>query len=382
MVGAPRQLHPGLGQGRFRVARAGEQCGEHREALRAQDRVLGGAVGLFGVDVGHILAGVNRVHVPGLRRSRGVPVGEFGAYRGEELAGDCADEPRPDIPGVPVVVDVGDPGVGRGVVGSDGQQDVAGQSDRLQLLEQFVGGGLRLCERGRGVHPPACRVMRRHVVGQQADPGWRDPFELAAELHPSGVALLSIVLARHRPPLMVRPASPAARGEPRVGGHAGKLRIVPEHVELPGRGRISAEHVTLEPDAVHEVPDRRLGAGQVGVGLVVGPAHHLHPAFGDEPQQVCPVLGVGVEVRFQIVDFGQYEFVHRFTPGHLEVRSHQSEGVVLLARTRRIFRPHTRIGALGVPPHRVVMEMADHVHRPAGFGHVQVEWLLDHLPAE
>ena len=126
---SPGQLHPRLGQGGFGIARAGQQGGEHREAFSAKHGILGGAVGLLGVDEGDVLAGVDRVHVAGLRRG-GLPAfSEFGAHGGEELRGDRTNEPRPGVAGVPVVVDVGDPGVRRGVVGADRKQHVAGQRD-------------------------------------------------------------------------------------------------------------------------------------------------------------------------------------------------------------------------------------------------------------
>ena len=276
------------------------------------------------------------------------------------------------------MVDVGDPGVRRGVVGADRQQDVAGQRHRLQFREELVGGVLRLGQRGRGVHPPPGRVVRRHVVRQQTHSRRGDPFELAAELHASRIAV-----GCHRPPLVIRPARPRTRRQPGVGGHARKLRIMAEHVELPGRRRRSPQHVALKTNAVHKVPDRGLRPGEVGVGFVVGTAHHLDAALGDEPQQICAVFGVGVEVRLEVVDLGQHELVDRFASGHLQVRRDKSERVVLFAPPGRVLGPQAGVGALGVPPHRVVVEVADHVHRPARFGDGEVERELrrpgDHL---
>ena len=371
VVGAPGQLHPGLGQRGLRIAGTGEQRGEHREPLGAQHGVLGGPVSLLGVDVGDVLAGVDRVHVPGLRRGPHPALCNVGAHRGEELTRQRADEPGPGVARVPVPVDVGDPGVGRGVVGAHRQQHVAGQRHRLQLAEQLVGGLLGLGERGRGVHPPAGGVVRGHVMRQQAEPGRRDPLELAAELHATRVAA-----ARHRPPLVVRPPRPPARRQAGVGGHAGELRVVAEHVELPGGGRVGAEHVALETDAVHEVPDRRLRAGQVGVGLVVGAPHDLDAPGGEQAQQFGAVLRVGVEVRLEVVNLGEHELVDRVAAGHLEMRGHQREAVVLLAPAGRVLGPDAGVGGLGVPPHRVVVEVADHVHGPAGFGDDELEGAL------
>ena len=59
-----------------------------------------------------------------------------------------------------------------------------------------------------------------------------------------------------------------------------------EHIELPGCLGVRAHNVALKTDAVHEVPDGGLRAGEVGVGFVVGAAHHLDPALGEESQQI------------------------------------------------------------------------------------------------
>ena len=146
-----------------------------------------------------------------------------------------------------------------------------------------------------------------------------------------------------------------------------------EYIELPGRGGVRAEYVALKADAVHEVPDRGLRPGEVGVGFVVGPAHHLDATLGDEAQQIGAVFGMGVEIGFEVVDLGQHKLVDRFASRHLQVRGHQRERIVLLAPAGRILGPQAGVGALGVPPHRVVVEVADHVHRPAGFGDGELE---------
>ena len=172
----------------------------------------------------------------------------------------------------------------------------------------------------------------------------------------------------HRAPLVVRAAGPRAGGQPGIGRHTGELRVVPEHVELPGGGRVGAEHVALKAYAVHEVSDRGLWARQVGVRLVVGAAHHLDAAVGDEPAQVGTVLGMGVPVGLEVVHLGQHELVLRLTTGHFEMRVHQLEAVGLAAPARRILAPHAGVRRLRVPPHRVVVEVADHVHGPTGLG--------------
>ena len=77
---------------------------------------------------------------------------------------------------------------------------------------------------------------------------------------------------------------------------------------------------------------------------------------------------MGVEVGLEVVDFGEDELVDRFAPRHLQVRGHQRESVVLAAPAGRVLNPHAGVGGLGVPPHRVVVEVADHVHGPTRFG--------------
>ena len=263
-------------------------------------------------------------------------------------------------------MDRGDPLVRRGVVGADRQQHVAGQRDLLELIEQRAGGVLGLGQRGRRVHPPARPVVRGHVVGEQAAARRRDPLELAAELHAVDVTALG------RTPLVVRSAGPRTRRQPGVGGHPGELRVVAEHVELPRGGRVGAQHVALKSDAVHQVSDRRFRAGEVGVGFVVGAAHHLDAALGDEPAQVGAVLGAGVPVRLEVVHLGQHELVLGLAAGHLQMRVHQFEAVGLPA-ARRVLAPLAGVGALRVPPDRVVVKVADHEHRPAGLGDGELE---------
>ena len=373
MVSAPGELHPRLGQRGFGIARTGEQAGEHREPLGAKHGVLGGAVGLLGIDIRDVLAGVDRIHIPGLRRRCDSALGEFGTHGREEVRGNRTDKPRPGVPGVPVMVDIGDPGVRRGVVGTDRQQYIAGQSHRLQFRKQPVGGFLGLGQRRRGVHPPACRVMRRHVMRQQADTRGRDPLELTVELHSARITTVSICCGRHRTPLVIRPAGPRTRCQTSVGGHTRKLRIMAEHVELPCRGRVRTQHIALKTDAVHKVPNRGFRSGEVGVGFVVGTAHHLDATLGDKAQKVSAIFGMGIEIRLEVVDLGEHELIDRLPPGHLQVRGNECERIVLLAPAGRVLGPQAGVGALGVPPHRVVVEVTDHVHRPTGFGDDEFE---------
>ena len=205
--------------------------------------------------------------------------------------------------------------------------------------------------------------MRGHVVREQPASGWCDPLELAGELHAPGVTLVL-----HRAPLVVRAAGPRAGRQPDIGRHPGKLRVVTEDVQLPRGARVGAEYVALKTHSMHEVSDRRLGAGQIGVRLVVGTPHHLDSALGDEPAQVLAVLGMGVPVRLEVVDLGEHEFVLRLAAGHLEMRTYQLQTVGLTAPARRVLAPYAGVGRLRVPPDRVVVEVADHVHRPARLG--------------
>ena len=140
------QLHPGLGQGGLRIRGAGEQSREHREPFGFQHDVLGGPVGLLGVDVRHVLAGVDRVHVPRLRRRLGATGCEFGTHGGEELPRQRAHEAGPGVAGRPVAVNLGDPFVRRGVVGTHRQQHIAGQRNLFQLGERCVCGRLGLLQ--------------------------------------------------------------------------------------------------------------------------------------------------------------------------------------------------------------------------------------------
>ena len=63
VVGSVGQLYPRLRECRLGIRGPGEQSGEHRESFRLQYCVLGGAVGLLGVDVGDVAARVDRIHV-------------------------------------------------------------------------------------------------------------------------------------------------------------------------------------------------------------------------------------------------------------------------------------------------------------------------------
>ncbi len=352
----------------MRVVGAGRQGREHREPLGRQHGVLRGPVGLFGVDVGHVLAGVDRVHVPGLRRRLTPALRQLGAHRREELARQRAYESRPGVAGGPVAMDRGDPCVGRRVVGADGQQHVAGQRHRFELIEQLVRGVGGLAQRGRGVHPPPRRVMRGHVVGEQAAARRRDPLELAAELHAAQSAV-----AVHRAPLVVRSPGPRTRRQAGVGGQARELRVVAEHVQLPRGRRVGTQDVALKTHAVHQVSDGRFRAGEIGVRFVVGAAQHLDAALRDEPAQVGAVLGAGVPVRLEVVHLGEHELVLGLAAGHLQVGVHELEAVGLPGPPRRILGPFAGVGALGVPPHRVVVEVTDHEHGPAGLGDRELE---------
>ncbi len=363
MVRAEDQLPPGLVQPRGRVPGAG-QPGQRGQPLAVLDRDLRGPLQLLGVHVGHVLAGIHRVHVPGLRGDPHAAPPGVPAHRGEELARHRGDEPRPDVPGVPVPVDPGRPAGRDHVVGAHRQQHVAGRRHRREQRELLVGGPLRGGQIRGVLGDPAGPVVIGHVGGQQPAAVRRDPLELAGELHP-GVAADAAV----RPPLVERAPGPRGLGQPGRGHQPRVARVEPERVQHPGRPRAGAEHVALEAEAVDRVADGGLGGGQVGVRLVVAAAGDLHPAAGDELQQIRAVLRVRVEMRLQVVDLGQHELVVRILPGLVQVQPDQLErgpGVRQPAGLVRQQQPGLGELALGVPPDRVVVEVADHPHGPAG----------------
>ncbi len=365
MVRAEHQLAPGLVQCGRGVLGPG-QPGQRREPLAVEDRGLRGPLGLLGVDVGHVLAGVDRVHVPGLRRDPDVALRRVLAHGGEELRRHRDREPGPDVTGVPVPVDAGDPAGRDHVVGADRQQHVAGGRHGGKLAELLEGGLLRRLQARGAVGHPARPVVVRHVAGQQAAAVWRQPLELRGELHPPVVAHGAV-----RAPLVERAPGPGRLRQPGRGHHARVGRIMPERVEHPRCGRVRAQHLALVAQAVDGVADRGLGAGQVGVRLVVTAADDLDPARPDELEQVRAVLRMGVEVRLEVVDLGQHELVVRVAPGLVEMQPDQLEGG---SRVRQaavgIGQEDPGLGelALGAPPDRVIVEVADHPHRPPGLG--------------
>ena len=253
------------------------------------------------------------------------------------------------------------------MVRADREQHVARGRDLRQTAElpvRLAFGGRQVGER---VQPPAGAVVVRHVRGEQPAAIRRDPLELGAELHPPVAAL-----GTRRSPLVERPACPRRGGQAGRRHQARVARVMAERVKHPRAARIAAEHVPLEPDPVHGVADGGFGADQVGVRLVVVAADNLHAALGQQPAQVRPVLREGVEVRLEVVDLGQHELVVGVPPGLVQVRADQLERapdvgppVVLVGQAE------PRLGelALGVPPHRVVVEVADHPHGPARLGY-------------
>ena len=256
------------------------------------------------------------------------------------------------------------------MIRADREQDVSGGGDLRQPAELPVRLELGRLQVRRRVQPPARAVVMRHVRGEQPGAVRRDPLELGAELHPPVAAL-----GAGGAPLMERPARPRRGGQAGRGHQARVARVVAERVEHPRAARVGAEHVPLEPDAVHRVADNGLGADQVGVRLVVVAADDLHPALGHQPPQVLAVLREGVEVRLEVVDLGQHELVVGVPPGLVQVRADQLEGAPDVRQAAVLVRQgQARLGelALGVPPHRVVVEVADHPHGPAGFGHGDV----------
>ena len=347
VVRAVGELPPGLVDRLRRVGRAG-QPGQRGQPLAVQAGDLGGPLGLLGVDVGDVLAGVDRVHVAGLRRDPRPGRGGVRPDGAEEVSRHRGDEPRPDVAVVPVPVDLRHPARRDHVVGTDRQQHVAGRGDLGQRPELVVGLGLRGGQVRQPLHGPARAVVVGHVGGEQAVAVRRHPLELAGELHPRVPAL-----GARRAPLVERPA------RPRRGGQAGRRhqaripRVMPEDIEHPAGPRVPAQHVALEPDPEDGVADRGLGPGEVGVRLVVRAAHQLDPAVGDEAPQVGAVFGEGVEVRLEVVDLGQHELVVRVFPGLFQVQVDQLErGPHVRDRAVGVRQEQAGLGelALGAPP--------------------------------
>ncbi len=213
---------------------------------------------------------------------------------------------------------------------------------------------------------PARAVVVGHVAGQQAPAVGGDPLELAGELHPGVVADRA-----PRAPLVERPARPGRPGHPGRRHQPRVTGVVPERVKRPGDRRVRAEHVPLVPEPVDDVADRGLRRGQVGVGLVVRAADEFRPPGRDQLPQFRPVLRVRVEVRLEVVHLGQHELVVGVVAGRVQVQPHQLERrahvrqPAVLAGHRQ---PRLGEAALGVPPHRVVVEVADHPDGPPRLG--------------
>ncbi len=121
-----------------------------------------------------------------------------------------------------------------------------------------------------------------------------------------------------------------------------------------------------------DVADGGLGAGEVGVRLVVGAADEFDLSAVQQQPQGLAALGVLVEVGLQVVDFGEDERVHRIPQGEVQVGVDEREAVALPERAGGGVcgeqLPRGGVGGLGVPPDRVVVEVRDQEHRPAGFG--------------
>ena len=95
------------------------------------------------------------------------------------------------------------------------------------------------------------------------------------------------------------------------------------------------------------------------------------------------ILRVGVPVGLQIVEFGQHEGVVGVPPGGVEVSLDEVEAVGLEVRRPRLagLLPGFGISRLRVPPHRVVVEMRNHEHLPAGFLDHDFEWVAVGAPS-
>ncbi len=365
MVGAIGEQPPRLVQRLPRIPGT-EQRRQGPEALGVEHHRLDRPLRLLGVDVGDVLAGVDRVHVPRLRRQSRARR----PHRREEVPWQPHHEPRPHIPFRPFPVDLGAPPRRDVVVVPDRQHDVRRGGHFPQLTVLLVGLGQRLFQGLFALDVPARDVVVGHVGGDQPPPARRDPLELAGELHPGDVAGVPF-----RADVVERPARPRAGGEPGVGHQPGERRVVPEHVEHPGAARVAAEHVALVADAVRGVANGRFGVGQVGVRLVVHAPDQFDAPLAQHPAQVGTVIDEHVPVRLEVVDLGEHEPVVVVVAGRVEMRSDQvergpHERRPELVRLRHVGQLLPQLGeaTLCVPPDRVVVEMRHHPHGPAGRG--------------
>jgi hypothetical protein len=79
-----------------------------------------------------------------------------------------------------------------------------------------------------------------------------------------------------------------------------------------------------------------------------------------------------VEVRLEVVELGEHELVVGVAPRLFQVQPHEVERGPRVRQSPVLVRQHEPgLGELplGVPPHRVVVEVRDHPHRPAGLGY-------------
>ncbi len=297
-----------------------EQRGERRGPLGVQDRRLRAPLRLLGVDVRHVLAGVDRVHVPGLRADRDAAPACVVAHGGEELARKPDHEPRPGVPRIPLPADRRTEAGRQVVIMADRQQDVAGGRHLTQRGELPVSLPDRRVQVAGPLDVPPGHVMVGQIAGQQPPAAGRHPFEFRRELHAGDVTGVP-----PGPDMVPGAACPHAGVQAGVRHQPGKRRVVAEHVQLPRGARVRAEHVALEGDARDRVADGGFGVGQVRVRLVVRPADDFDPVLPDEPLQVGPVLRVQVPVRLQVIHFGQHETVVLVLTGRRQVRAYQVE---------------------------------------------------------
>ena len=363
VVGIEHQLAPGLVELALRHRRA-QGGGQGGQQLGVGQLGLGLALRLLGVDERDVLARIDRAHVTGLGRRLPPLAGELGAHGVEEVAGDGHFEAGPGVAPCPFPRHVGDPAAGRGVVGAHRQEGDPGGCHLGQVFEQLVGPPHGPLQRGGPFELPARGVVGGHVAGEQAPAVGGDPFELGGELHPRRAPGGSLGA-----PLVERAPGPGRGGEPGFGHDPGELGVVGEHVQLPGALGIGTHDVALETEAVHGGTDPGLGAGQVGVGLVVGAADYLHPPGRDQVPQLLATVGVEVPEGLEVVDFGEDDLVGRVDARPFQMGLDQGQAAVLKGLPPVLgpdqLVPAGGVGGLGVPPHRVVVKMGDHQHAPA-----------------
>jgi len=128
---------------------------------------------------------------------------------------------------------------------------------------------------------------------------------------------------------------------------------------------------------MHEIPNSGLRIGEVGVGLVVGPTHDLNPPRRNQPTKNSPILRKRIPVGLEVVNLGKHEPILGLSKRKIEMRPNKIKPSKLPSpprRPRKVKRiPRRRVGSLRIPPNRIVVKVADHVHGPPSLGNNKIK---------